>query len=92
MRFYGNRTVVLDENLKVWEIWLRVLVYLNVIFIMVGVEMFFFNVVLIFYILDLGNVNILGKCLIMIFKKNSICFFILGWVKSKYYKVLKFKM
>lgn len=39
--------------------------------------MFFFNVVLIFYIFDLGNVNILGKCLIMIFKKNSICFFIL---------------
>lgn len=59
---------------------------------MVGVEIFFFNVVLIFYILDLGNVNILGKCLIMIFKKNSICFFILGWVKSKYCKVLKFKM
>lgn len=60
--------------------------------IMAGVETFSSNAVLILHIPDSGNVNTPGKCLIMIFKKNSICSFTLGWVKSKYYKALKFKM
>lgn len=59
---------------------------------MAGVETFSSNAVLILHIPDSGNVNTPGKCLIMIFKKNSICSFTLGWVKSKYYKALKFKM
>lgn len=60
--------------------------------IMAGIETFSSNAVLILHIPDSGNVNTPGKCLIMIFKKNSICSFTLGWVKSKYYKALKFKM
>lgn len=60
--------------------------------IMAGIETFSSNAVLILHIPDSGNVNTPGKCLIMIFKKNSICSFTLGWVKSKYYKALKFKI